>query len=121
MKKKILTVDDSESIVSVVTTTLEEDYDMIGAFNAKEALEHIENTTDIQLIITDLNMPGMDGIELIRKVRSIAAYQFTPILMLTTESQLQKKQEAKEAGATGWIIKPFETDKLRAVVQKVLR
>lgn len=121
MKRKILTVDDSESIVTVIQTTLEEEYDVLGALNAHNALEVIDQNQNIDLIITDLNMPGMDGIELIRQVRGKEAFKLTPILMLTTESQMQKKQEAKEAGATGWIVKPFESDKLKAVIKKVLR
>jgi len=73
------------------------------------------------MIITDLNMPNVNGIELIRKVRSLADYKFVPILMLTTESLPEKKQEGKAAGATGWIVKPFNPPQLLAVVQKVMR
>jgi two-component system chemotaxis response regulator CheY len=73
------------------------------------------------MIITDLNMPNMDGITLIRNVRSQSAYKFIPIIMLTTESQAEKKQEGKSAGATGWIVKPFKPDQLLAVIKKVLR
>jgi two-component system chemotaxis response regulator CheY len=76
---------------------------------------------NVRLIITDLNMPNMDGIELIRNVRANPGYKFVPILMLTTESQAEKKQEGKSAGATGWIVKPFKPEQLLAVVKKVLR
>ena len=72
------------------------------------------------MVITDLNMPNMNGIELIKSLRAEAAYKFIPIVMLTTESQASKKQEGKSAGATGWIIKPFKPDQLLGVVKKVL-
>jgi two-component system chemotaxis response regulator CheY len=75
----------------------------------------------LELIITDLNMPVMDGLALIRGLRAQAAYKFTPILMLTTESQESKKQEGKAAGATGWIVKPFQPEQLLQVVAKVVR
>jgi two-component system chemotaxis response regulator CheY len=72
------------------------------------------------MIITDLNMPNLDGIGLIRGVRAQSAYKFIPIILLTTESQIEKKQEGKSAGATGWIVKPFNPDQLLTVVKKVL-
>ncbi len=77
-------------------------------------------TSPLHLIVTDLNMPKLDGIGLIRKVRANAAYTGLPILMLTTESQDAKKQEAKAAGATGWIVKPFTPQQLLAVIKKVM-
>jgi len=73
----------------------------------------------VELIITDLNMPVMDGIEFIKQVRAIAAYKFTPILILTTESQQTKRQEGKAAGATGWLVKPFNPEQVLQVVGKV--
>jgi len=121
MKKKILTVDDSESILAVVSTTLEEEYEIITASDGEEAIRTINSGQKIDLIITDLNMPKADGIQVIRSARQVADFSMIPILMLTTESQLQKKQEAKEAGATGWIVKPFDPENLKAVVKKVLR
>ena len=78
------------------------------------------NGSGIHMIVTDLNMPNLDGIGLIKEVRSKAEYKFIPIIMLTTESQDSKKQEGKTAGATGWIVKPFKPDQLLAVVKKVL-
>ena len=75
----------------------------------------------IKMVITDLNMPNMDGITLIKNVRANAAYKFIPIIMLTTESQASKKQEGKAAGATGWVVKPFKPEQLLAVFKKVLR
>jgi two-component system chemotaxis response regulator CheY len=121
MKKTILTVDDSESILAVVSTTLEEEYDVVTASDGSEAIGKLNSGVHFDLIITDLNMPKADGIEVIRKARSLDKFLRTPILMLTTESQQQKKLQAKEAGATGWIVKPFEPENLKAVVKKVLR
>ena len=82
---------------------------------------HLLDGKSINLIITDLHMPEMNGIELIREVRKMPSYQHTPILFLTTESQVEKKMEAKDAGATGWIVKPFVPAKLLAAITKVIR
>jgi two-component system chemotaxis response regulator CheY len=121
MGKKILFVDDSESIREIVNFTLEnEGYDVLLSDNGKNALEHL-NGQEINLIITDLRMPEMNGIELIRAIRQQHKYQRTPILFLTTESQTEKKMEAKDAGATGWIVKPFVPAKLLAAISKVIR
>ena len=120
-KVKILFVDDSESIREIVNFTLEnEGYDVLLSDNGKNALNHL-NGQDINLIITDLHMPEMNGIELIKEVRQIPKYSRTPILFLTTESQTERKMEAKDAGATGWIIKPFVPAKLLAAINKVIR
>jgi two-component system, chemotaxis family, chemotaxis protein CheY len=121
MKKTILTIDDSESILAVVTTTLDEEYTVITACDGADAISKLNSGLHLDLIITDLNMPKADGIQVIRAARKLEQFSLTPILMLTTESQMQKKQEAKEAGATGWIVKPFEPENLKAVVKKVLR
>ncbi|MCP4522002.1 MAG: response regulator [Cytophagales bacterium] len=121
MEKTILIADDSESIREVVKATLENaGYGVIVAVDGADALEKLDGTK-IDLVITDLNMPNKDGIQLIRDARGLDDYKFTPILLLTTESQAEKKQEAKTAGATGWIVKPFVQDKLLAVIKKVLR
>lgn len=121
MAKKILFVDDSESIREVVNATLEnEGYEVLMAVDGEDALKHLTGDL-IDLVLTDLNMPKKDGISLIKDIRANEAYKFTPILMLTTESQLDKKQLAKEAGATGWIVKPFVQEKLLATIKKVLR
>jgi len=120
MSKTIMTVDDSASIRQMVGFTLKkEGYSVIEAVDGKDALTKLKGA--IHMVITDLNMPNMDGIELIRNIRAQAAYKFIPIIMLTTESQAGKKQEGKTAGATGWIVKPFKPEQLIAVVQKVLR
>lgn len=120
MPKTIMTVDDSASVRQMVSFTLKnEGHNVIEAVDGKDALGKL--TGQVDMIITDLNMPNMDGIEFIRQVRVKPAYKFIPIIMLTTESQAQKKQEGKTAGATGWIVKPFKPEQLLAVVGKVLR
>ncbi len=121
MKKNILIIDDSESIREVVSFTLENaGYQVFIGVDGLDALKFLDGR-EIHLIITDLHMPNMNGIELIEKVRVIEQYKRIPILFLTTESQTSKKMEAKAAGATGWIIKPFVPAKLIAALKKVLR
>ena len=95
-------------------------YEVIEAVDGKDALTKL-NGTKANMVITDLNMPNMDGIELVRALRGDPGYKFVPIVLLTTESQDAKKQEGKAAGATGWIVKPFKPEQLLAVVKKVLR
>ncbi|GBC60891.1 response regulator [Desulfonema ishimotonii] len=120
MAKVIMTADDSASIRQMVSFTLEQaGYEVIEAADGKEALAKLRSGT-VHMLVTDLNMPNMDGIELIRKVRQESRYRFMPIVMLTTESQAVKKQEGKAAGATGWIVKPFRPEQLLAVIKKVL-
>ncbi len=121
MAKTVLIVDDSESIREVVSFTLENaGYNVIVAIDGQDAIKHFDGKT-IDLLLTDLHMPNMNGIELIREVRKIDAYTRIPILFLTTESQRDKKMEAKDAGATGWIIKPFIPAKLLDAIVKVIR
>lgn len=121
MGKSILIVDDSESIREVVCFTLESaGHTVIKAVDGQDALRFLDGTK-LDLIITDLHMPVMDGITLIREVRAKEEYKFIPILFLTTESQNDKKMQAKEAGATGWIVKPFVPEKLLAAISKVVR
>jgi two-component system chemotaxis response regulator CheY len=104
----------------MVNFTLQEaGYTVIEAGDGKDALEKV-NGSAVDLVITDLNMPNMDGIELIKSLRSSQNYKFVPIIMLTTESQESKKKEGKDAGATGWIVKPFKPDQLLSVIKKVL-
>lgn len=120
MAKTIMTVDDSASVRQMVSMTLKNaGFTVIEASDGKDALAKLGGPVD--MILTDLNMPNMDGISLIRNVRAMAQYRFIPIVMLTTESQADKKAEGKSAGATGWIVKPFKPDQLLAVVQKVLK
>lgn len=121
MERTILIVDDSESILEVVKFTLENNgFNVIDANNGKNALEFLDGRK-IDLVLTDLHMPEMNGIDLIKAIRKIDTYTTTPILFLTTESQAEKKLEAKDAGATGWIVKPFAPPKLLSAIKKVLR
>ncbi|MBE9468752.1 MAG: response regulator [Bacteroidetes bacterium] len=121
MSKKILIVDDSESIREIVNFTLANaGHDVVKAIDGEDALTFL-NGDKYDLIITDLHMPNMNGIELIKKVRESDPYKYTPILFLTTESQAEKKMEAKNAGATGWIVKPFMPAKLLEAINKVTR
>ncbi len=120
MSKKIMTVDDSPSVRQMVSFTLQDaGYEVVEASDGQDALDKLQGQVD--MIITDLNMPNMDGIELIKNVRGNADYKFIPIVMLTTESQDSKKKEGKEAGATGWIVKPFKPPQILGVVQKLLK
>ena len=120
MSKVIMTVDDSASVRQLVGFTLKQaGYGVVEACDGQDAIGKL-GASPVHMIITDLNMPVLDGIGLIKAVRSSATHKFIPIVMLTTESQDQKKQEGRAAGATGWIIKPFKPDQLLAVVKKVL-
>lgn len=119
--RTILTVDDSPSMRQMVALTLRQHgHQVIEACDGREALTKL-NGEPVHLIITDLNMPNMNGLELIQQARTLPQCRFIPILMLTTESQVDKKQAGKAAGATGWIVKPFTRDQLTAVVDRVLR
>jgi two-component system, chemotaxis family, chemotaxis protein CheY len=120
MSKTIMTVDDSSSIRQMVSFTLNEaGYNVVEAVDGMDAMSKL-NGAAINMLITDLNMPNMDGITLIKNVRTNAPTKFIPIIMLTTESQAEKKLEGKAAGATGWIVKPFTQDQLLGVIKKVL-
>ena len=120
MSKTIITVDDSPSIRQMISFTLEKaGYEVMQAVDGMDAIDKLGSTA-VNMMITDLNMPRMDGIELIKSVRANAQYKFMPIIMLTTESDDSKKQEGKTAGATGWIVKPFKPEQLIGVVKKVL-
>ena len=120
MAKVILTVDDSASIRQMVSFTLKnEGYDIVEAVDGMDGLEKMKSSA-VDMVLTDLHMPNMNGIELIREIRANPATKFIPIIFLTTESQAEKKQEGKSAGATGWIVKPFKPEQLVAVVKKVL-
>lgn len=119
MTKSILAVDDSVTMRQTIATTLEkEGYTVALASDGVDALSKL-NGGRFHVIITDINMPNMDGISLIKEIRSMPSHRFTPIIVLTTESQPQKKEEGKSAGATGWIVKPFKPEQLVAVIKKV--
>jgi two-component system chemotaxis response regulator CheY len=120
VKKKILAVDDSPSVRQMVKLTLTgAGYDIIEAGNGAEGLSKAQGTA-VDMVVTDLNMPVMNGLGLIRELRKLPTYRGVPILFLTTESDPELKQQAKAAGATGWITKPFQQDQLVAIVKKVL-
>ncbi|MFP4059919.1 MAG: response regulator [Bacteroidales bacterium] len=120
-KQTILIVDDSESIRAVIIFVLEDaGYKVLFAENGQDALGML-NGRSIDLIITDLHMPVMDGIDFIKHARELDAYKSTPILFLTTDNADNMKTEAKKAGATGWIIKPFVHEKFLAAVRKVIK
>ena len=121
MSKTALVVDDSTSMRQMVSFTLTQiGFEVIEGENGKQALDNVGGKS-VNLVVTDLNMPVMDGMTLIRELRAKPQFKAVPILMLTTESQDSKKQEGKSAGATGWIVKPFQPDKLVQVVNKVVR
>ncbi|MCE5245434.1 MAG: response regulator [Candidatus Polarisedimenticolia bacterium] len=122
MSKEILIVDDSTSMRQMVAFTLRgAGYAVLEAADGREALDRFSASPEVGLVVTDLNMPNLDGIGLIKALRAQPRGRFLPILMLTTESQDARKQEGKAAGATGWIVKPFRPEQLVAVVQKVLK
>ena len=119
MSKNILAVYDSVTMRQTISTTLEkEGYSVTLANDGMDAISKLDGNK-YHVIVTDINMPNMDGIRLIQEVRKLASHKFTPIIVLTTESQPEKKEEGKNAGATGWIIKPFKPEQLIAVVKKV--
>lgn len=117
---KILAVDDSASMRQMVSFTLQgAGYEVVEACDGQDALSKAKQN-QVDLVLSDVNMPVMDGIALIRQLRTLPNYKFTPILMLTTESATDKKTEGKAAGATGWIVKPFNPDQLLNTIKKVL-
>ncbi|VAW28543.1 Chemotaxis regulator - transmits chemoreceptor signals to flagellar motor components CheY [hydrothermal vent metagenome] len=120
MLNTLLIVDDSESIRELISSNLKDaGYKVIKAVNGQDGLDKL--CAEVKLVVTDLNMPIMDGITMIKNIRKNPSYKHMPIIMLTTESQLEKKNAAREAGATAWMVKPFEEDKLLGVVKKFVR
>lgn len=120
MTKAVLTVDDSPSIRQMVKLVLSQ-----AGFEVHEAVDGIDGlekakAKPVQMVVTDLNMPRMDGITMVRELRKLPTYKGVPIILLTTESDESFKKQAKDAGATGWITKPFKQEQLIAVAQKVL-
>lgn len=117
---KILAVDDSASMLQMVVFTLKiAGYEVAQAADGQQGLD-IAKSESFDLVLCDVNMPGMDGIALVGELRQLEAYKYTPILMLTTETSVNKKMSGKRAGATGWIVKPFNPDKLLATIKKVI-
>lgn len=121
MPGTILTADDSASMRQLIAFTLQNaGYQVVEAVDGKDALERLSSAA-VQMVITDLNMPNLDGIELIRRVRALPQYKYVPIIMVTTESEESKKQQGKAAGATGWIVKPFRSEQLVALAKRFLK
>jgi len=118
--RKVLAVDDSMTMRQLVSLSLRQaGYEVVEAADGLDAVAKLE-AARFDLVVTDLYMPRLDGIGLIKRVRGLSSYRFTPILMLTTESDASRKAEGQAAGATGWIIKPFQPDQLLKVVKRVL-
>jgi two-component system chemotaxis response regulator CheY len=121
MAKTLLIVDDSASMRQLITFTVKEaGHEVLLAENGSDALEKLKGAK-ADMVITDLNMPEMDGITLITELRKMADYKFIPILMLTTESQVAKREEGRAVGASGWIVKPFSSEKFLEVVKKFIK
>jgi two-component system, chemotaxis family, chemotaxis protein CheY len=119
MGKRILAVDDSKTMRDMVHYTLKNaGFEVLEAEDGLKALA-LARTQTVDLVITDINMPNMDGVELVKALRAQPQFKSTPILILTTEGGEDKKAQGRDAGATGWIVKPFSPDKLIAVVNKV--
>lgn len=118
--KKVLIVDDAVTMRQMVSFTLKKGgYEVVEAEHGEDALKKLESNT-VDLVITDLNMPVMDGITLIQRLRKMPSMKSKPILMLTTEGLAAKKEQGKAAGATGWVVKPFDPEKLLLTLAKVL-
>ena len=121
MKKKVLTVDDSRTMREMVSFTLRgAGFDVVEANDGQQALVVLASHK-VDLILADLNMPNMDGITLVRELRLLPQYKGVPLLVLTTDASSERKNEGRAAGATGWIVKPFNPERLLETVQKVLR
>ena len=117
---RILAVDDSNSMREMVAFTLRSaGFDVAEAPDGAEALE-LAKKEKFRLVLCDVNMPRMDGISLVKALRELPDYKFTPLLMLTTESGPEKKQEGRAAGATGWLVKPFNPEQLISTINKVI-
>ena len=116
----ILAVDDSASMRQMVEYTLQSDgHEVTTAEDGVDALQKAQ-AMEIDAVVTDVNMPNMDGITLVRELRALDKFRFTPLLILTTESGPERKQQGRDAGATGWIVKPFVPEQLQATVRRVL-
>jgi two-component system, chemotaxis family, chemotaxis protein CheY len=121
MSKTALVVDDSPTMRQMVSFTLTNaGFNVVEAEHGKDAVAKVTGGAKMDIVVSDLNMPEMDGISLIKELRKMPAFKFTPILMLTTESAADKKQAGKEAGATGWIVKPFNPELMLKIIAKLL-
>lgn len=120
MPKTVMIVDDSTSLRQVVSIALKgAGYDVIEACDGKDALSKLDGAK-INLIISDVNMPNMDGITFVKEAKKLANYKFTPVIMLTTESQETKKAEGQAAGAKAWVVKPFKPEQMLTAVSKLV-
>lgn len=120
MAKTIMVVDDSTSIRQIVNLTLKKvGYDVVEACDGKDALAKLDGRK-INLIVCDVNMPNMDGIGFLKSMKSMPNYKFTPVIMLTTESQESKKQEGRMAGARAWVVKPFKPEQMIEAISKLV-
>jgi two-component system chemotaxis response regulator CheY len=120
MAKTVLIVDDSASLRQVVSIALKgAGYDVVEGCDGKDALNKLDGRK-IHLIISDVNMPNMDGITFVKEVKKLPNYKFTPIIMLTTESQEAKKREGQAAGAKAWVVKPFKPEQMLVAVSKLI-
>lgn len=122
MTEKILIVDDSPSTVMLMKFSLEkENYKVLTASNGNDALGVLENTDGVKCVVTDINMPGISGIDLVKKIRETIRYKFVPVIVLTSADKPDNKRASRRVGATGWIDKPFKPESLLRVVKKTLR
>ncbi len=121
MSKTILIVDDSRSLRSIVAIALQRaGYDVLEAGDGKEALAVLDKTPKVHLIVSDVNMPNMDGFTFVQNVKAHPRHKFAPVIMLTTEMEEDKKQKGKAAGARAWIVKPFQPPQLLDAVSKLI-
>lgn len=121
VRKTALIVDDSKAMRQLVAFTLGgAGFEVIEGVDGQDALDKLDALPQLSLIVTDVNMPTMDGLTFVRRVRALPAYKYTPLLVLTTESDDEKKKEGRAAGATGWIVKPFNPDQMLKTVAKVV-
>jgi two-component system chemotaxis response regulator CheY len=121
MAKTILFVEDSTSVRQVMKSTLtREGYDVVVACDGQDAMTKLDGSK-IHLIISDVNMPNMDGLTFVKSARQIPSYKFTPVIMLTTETQQEKMNEGKAAGVKAWIVKPFQPPQLLAAISQLIQ
>lgn len=121
MARKILILDDSQSMRSLLGMTLKQmGFEVIDAEDAADGISKLKQNPDVEMIFSDLNMPGKNGIEFIKSVKSDPVFKIIPVVMLTTESGENRKEEGKAAGAMAWIVKPFKVETIQSVVKKIL-
>lgn len=121
MARKILIVDDTFSVRSLLSVTLGQmGFEVIQGENVDDGLAKLQQNQDVELIFSDYNMPGKNGIEFVKSVKAMSDFKSIPVVMLTTESDASKKAEGKQAGAMAWIVKPFKVETVQSVVKKIL-